>query len=139
MTDSGYRATFTTVTRILAMTTGTLVVVQFALAGYGAFDAFQQHRGFRAHEILGTIIGLFTLLVLIAAAIARPSRRVVILAIVLFVLSGPIQPLLASAGKNHAWIGAIHALVGVIILGACFALSMKVRDRTPAVTNVAGQ
>ena len=125
---SNYRITFTKITRILAMTTGTLVVVQFALAGYGAFSAFSHHKGFGPHEILGTIIGVFTLLVLIAAAIARPSARVVYTAVTLFVLSGPIQPILASIGKNHAWVGAIHALVGVLILGACFALSMRTRE-----------
>jgi uncharacterized protein DUF6220 len=126
---AGYRTTFSKVTRILAMTTGTLVVVQFALAGYGAFSAFNHHHGFGPHEVLGTIIGIFTLLVLIAAAIGRPTARIVYTAITLFVLSGPIQPVLAGIGKNHPWVGAIHALVGVLILGACFALSMKADQR----------
>jgi hypothetical protein len=123
----GYRATFTKITRILAMATGTLVVVQFALAGYGAFGSFQHHKNFGPHELLGSIIGIFTLLVLIAAAIARPSARTIYQAIILFVLAAPVQPLLADAGKHHAWVGALHALVGVIILGACFGLSMRVR------------
>jgi len=125
---AGYRATFTTITRILAMVAGTLVVVQFALAGYGAFGSFQHHRNYGPHEVLGSIIGLVTLLVLIAAVIARPSRNHVISAIVLLVLAGPVQPLLAAAGKDHAWVGALHAFAGVLILGACFATSRKVRD-----------
>jgi uncharacterized protein DUF6220 len=128
--------TFTKITRILAMTTGTLVVVQFALAGYGAFSAFSNHKGFGPHEVLGSIIGGFTVLVLIAAAIGHPSKRVVYTAITLFVLSAPVQPILAGIGKNHAWVGAIHALVGVIILGACFALSMKTPSTEESATSV---
>jgi hypothetical protein len=127
----GYRATFTTVTRVLAMVTGTLVVVQFALAGYGAFGSFQHQKDFKAHEVLGSIIGLFTLLVLIAALIARPSGRTIIQAVILAVLALPVQPLLADAGKHHAWVGALHALVGVFILGACFGLSMRIRNAAP--------
>jgi Family of unknown function (DUF6220) len=120
------RPTFTKITRILAMTTGTLAVVQFALAGYGAFSAFSHHHGYSPHEILGSIIGGFTLLTMIAA-IGQRNPRVLSTAITLFVLAGPVQPLLASVGKHHAWVGALHALVGVAILGACFALAMRTR------------
>ncbi len=46
-------------------------------------------------------------------------------AVGLFLLAAPIQPLLADWGKHHPWVGAIHALVGLLILGACFGLSRK--------------
>ncbi len=130
---TGYRATFGTITRILAMLAGTLCVIQIALAGFGAFDAFQKQHGFRAHEIVGNIIGGITLLILITAVVARVNRNTVMSAVVLFLLAAPIQPLLADWGKHHAWVGAIHALVGLMILGACFGLSRKL----PAVTPVA--
>jgi Family of unknown function (DUF6220) len=122
---SGYRATFATITRILAMLAGTLCVVQFALAGFGAFDAFQKHHGFRPHEVVGNIIGGITILILIAALVAHASRTIMIQAVGLFLLAAPIQPLLAEWGKHHPWVGALHALVGLLILGACFGLSRR--------------
>ena len=70
---AGYRTTFAQIMRILAMATGTLVAVQFALAGFGAFGSFHKERDWGAHETLGTIIGVFTILVLIAAIVARPG------------------------------------------------------------------
>lgn len=126
----GYRATTTTVMRILAMATGTLVVVQFTLAGYGAFGVFQHHRGYGAHEMLGNIIGGVSVLVLIAALIARPSVRVMILAAVLVILALPGQLLLAAAGKDNAWIGGLHALAGIAILVLCWLLSPKIAPTT---------
>src|SRR5215475_13198118 len=92
---AGYRTTFAKITRILAMATGTLAVVQFALAGYGAFRAVDHHtNGFGAHEIVGNIIGAFALVTMIAAIVARPGTRTLVASIVLFVLAGPIQPIL---------------------------------------------
>lgn len=122
---AGYRATTGQVMRYLAMAGGTLTVIQFGLAGYGAFSAFQHHRGFGPHETLGTIISIFTLLVLIAAAVARPGRSTIIVAAVLFVLAGPVQPILADIGKHHAWVGALHALVGIAILALFGRMSMR--------------
>ncbi len=121
----GFRSTSGQAMRYLAMAGGTLTVVQFALAGFGAFSAFQHHRGFGAHETVGTIIGIVTLLVLIAALIARPSRAAMILALTLFVLAGPVQPILADVGKHHAWVGALHALVGIAILALFGRLSVR--------------
>jgi uncharacterized iron-regulated membrane protein len=118
--------------RILAMATGTLAVVQFALAGYGAFGSLNKQRNWDAHETLGSVIGGFTLLVLIAAIVARPGRRPLTGAIVLFVLAGPIQPILANAGKNDGvWWGALHALCGVAILGMCGLVSRKIDATQP--------
>jgi hypothetical protein len=123
---AGYRGTFTKIMRILAMATGTLVVIQFALAGYGAFSAVSHHRGYGPHETLGTIIGGFTLLTLIAAIVARPGTRWLVSAVILFVLAGPIQPLLADAGKHHgSWWGAVHAFVGLVILAMCAMTSRR--------------
>lgn len=125
-TAGGYRTTATTVMRILAMATGTLAVIQFALAGFGAFDDLQNHKGYGPHEFVGSAIGGFTVAILIAALIARPSTRTMILAGILFILAAPIQPLLASAGKHTAWVGGLHALVGVAILALCGMVSLRV-------------
>jgi hypothetical protein len=123
---SSYRSTATQIMRYLAMAGGTLCVVQFALAGYGAFSAFKHHKGYGPHELVGTIIGLVSVLVVIAALIGRPNVRTQIRAFVLFLLAGPIQPLLAAGGKHQAWVGGLHALVGIGILAMFGMLSMKI-------------
>ncbi len=126
---AGYRTTSAKIMRILAMAVGTLAVIQFALAGYGAFSTLNQHKekGFGPHETLGMVIGIATILVLIAALVARPGTRRMVQAAVLFVLAAPIQPFLADLGKDHgAWWGALHALVGVAIIGMCGMLSAKI-------------
>jgi len=132
---AGYRTTSAKVMRILAMATGTLVVVQFALAGYGAFSAFNKHKGYGPHEILGTVIGIASVLVVIAALVSRPGPRPLVAATVLFILAGPIQPILAELGKDHgAWWGAVHALCGVAILGMCGVVSQKIAVTPPEAT-----
>jgi hypothetical protein len=124
---AGYRATTTQVTRYLAMAGGTLAVAQFALAAYGAFYGVNGHKdGYQAHEIVGMIVEVVSLLVLVGALVARPDRRTIILAVVLFVLAGPIQPTLAELAKKDAsWVGAVHGLVGIAILGLFGQLSRK--------------
>jgi Family of unknown function (DUF6220) len=111
-------------TLLLAITAVTvaMTVVQFALAGLGTFGEVHDGRVkgsyFSAHQTVGMLIGLLTLLVLVAALIARPSRRAVIIAVVLFVLAAPVQPLLGSLGADEAaWVGMLHALNGIAILG----------------------
>ena len=123
----GYRAVTTQVMRYLAMAGGTLAAAQFALAAFGAFNSINGHRhGYQAHEVVGMIVEVVSLLVLIAALVARPGRRALILAIVLFVLAGPIQPSLAGLAKDNAsWVGALHGLVGLAILGLFGQLSRR--------------
>jgi Family of unknown function (DUF6220) len=128
---SSLRSTVAQVTRYLAMAGGTLCVVQFALAGFGAFGNLKHHKDWGPHELVGTIIGIVSVLVVIAALIARVNARTQIRAFVLFLLAGPIQPLLAAAGKNQAWVGGLHALVGLGILAMFGLLSMKVAGPTP--------
>jgi hypothetical protein len=123
----GYRGVATQLTRYLAMAGGTLAAAQFALAAFGAFNSVNGHRhGYRAHEVVGMIVELVGLLVLVAALVARPNRRVVILAVVVFLLAGPIQPSLAELAKDDAsWVGALHGLVGLAILGLFGQLSRR--------------
>ena len=123
---AGYRTTFAKVMRMLAMVTGTLAVVQFALAGFGAFGSFSHHRNWGPHETLGTSSAILALLTMIAAIVARPGRLPLIAAITLLVVAGPVQPILADAGKDHAWVGALHALGGIAILAMCGIASRKI-------------
>jgi peptidoglycan/LPS O-acetylase OafA/YrhL len=130
---AGYRTTFAKIMRVLAMITGTLAVAQFALAGFGAFGSFSDQRNWGPHETLGSVIGGFALLTMIAAIVARPGTRPLVASIVLLVLAGPIQPILADAGKHHGagW-GALHALVGVAILAMCGLAARKIDAGRPS-------
>jgi hypothetical protein len=123
-------------TILLAVTAVTvaMTVVQFALAGLGTFGEVHDGRVkdsyFSAHQTVGMLVGLLTLLVLIAALIARPSRRSVITAVVLFVLAAPVQPVLGSLGADQAaWVGMLHALNGIAILGLSGNLLGQAIDR----------
>jgi hypothetical protein len=134
---AGYRTTFAKIMRVLAMITGTLAVAQFALAGLGAFSSLSHDRNWGPHETLGSVISGFALVTLIAAIVARPGTRPLVASIVLFVLAGPIQPILADLGKHHgAWWGALHALSGVAILAMCGLASRKI-DAGPKSTPAA--
>ena len=123
----GYRATTTQVMRYLAMAGGTLATLQFALAAFGAFRSLDgDQHSYGPHQVVGMVIALLSLLVLVAALVARPGRRTLAMAVVLFVVAGPIQPMLPDLAKdNGAWIGALHGLLGVAILGLFGQLSRK--------------
>jgi uncharacterized membrane protein YqaE (UPF0057 family) len=106
------------VARVLLMITLLGVALQFALAGYAAFGA-----GFELHVTIGRLLGTFTLLPAVAVLLARPGRRDVILAIVLFVLAFLVQGVLAALGRDgSALFGALHAIDGMIIGGLASTL-----------------
>ena len=108
---------------VLALTAVTMaaIIVQFALAGLGTFGEVHDEKvgdsDFSAHQTLGMVIGLLTLLILVAALIERRSRATVIRTVVLFVLAGPVQPVLGTLGADQAaWVGMLHAVNGVAIM-----------------------
>jgi hypothetical protein len=97
-----------------------LGIIQIFLAGYGAFRLNGGELGpaaFDAHRGLGFAMGGVALLILLLALAARPGRRAIILATVLFLLAFVAQSLLASAGEQTPSIGGLHALDGLLILG----------------------
>jgi len=100
-----------------------LGVVQIFLAGLGVFALDGEQLGgadetaFGPHRFVGTLMALVALLVVIAAAIARPGRQVVIMAVVLFLLVSVVQTVLATAGEDTALFGGLHAIVGIGSLG----------------------
>lgn len=121
---SSARASAEATLSVLCAIITVLVVIEFALAGYGAFGA-----SFAPHETLGWGIGLMSLLILIVALVARPSRRAILLATLVFVLAGPVQPLLANLGWDSAVLGALHAFVGTAIFGMTGTLRMYIEQR----------
>jgi cytochrome b561 len=132
-------------TLLLALTAVTvaMTIIQFALAGLGTFGEVHDKKikdsYFSAHQSVGMMIGLLTLLVLIAALVARQTRRSVIMSVVLFVLAGPVQPFLGSLGADQAaWVGMLHAVNGIAILGlAGNLLGQTLTRRKPPPTEVA--
>ncbi len=125
-------------TAVLALTAVTMVtiIVQFALAGLGTFGEVHDKKAgdsyFSAHQRLGLAIGLLTLLILVAALIEHRSRATVIRAVVLFVLAGPVQPVLGTLGADKAaWVGMLHAVNGIAIMALTGMLMSGARSPRP--------
>jgi hypothetical protein len=110
----------TTAYRALAILTTLVIIVQFFLAGLGAFHGVRtgESNRFSAHETVGYIIAGLSIVLFVAAVLARLGGRAVGMVAFLFLLAGPVQVLLAKAGTDHGdfW-GALHGLVGALILG----------------------
>jgi MFS superfamily sulfate permease-like transporter len=118
---SGARAAADTVFAYLAALLVLGIVVQFFLAGFGVFG-IDQHKLGKAtsldpHRALAGILAAIAILMFIAALIARTSKTKIWVSILIAVLTEPVQALLASGGENHNWVGGLHALDGLIILG----------------------
>jgi hypothetical protein len=109
-----------TVYRVLAIVTTLVIILQFFLAGLGTFHAIQAGNAddFSLHEKVGYVISALGLVMLVIAALARLGTRVIVMGGVMFILAGPVQALLAEAGKDHSdvW-GALHGLVGALLIG----------------------
>jgi hypothetical protein len=130
-----------TVLFVLVATVLTLVAVQFALAGFGAFTmdknpATPTDHAFGPHLVLGLIIAALTVLVLavtLADKAARIHRRTLRLAVTLAVLALIVEPLLGESGTRVPFLGALHALNGLVICALTgWLLSETARRRTAA-------
>jgi len=107
------------------------VIAQFFLAGLGTFDlhaqTLEKSDSFEPHEALGHILAGVALLMLIASLVARTSKFAIWGSVALVVLIEVVQVVLAANGEDHAWVGGLHALDGVVILGLAGALHMGSR------------
>jgi hypothetical protein len=114
--------------------------VAFFLAGHGVFglnhhNVDAKHGGTKldkqtvldAHRAVGSILGLISVLLVIAVAIARPGRNLVVLTIVLFVLALVGQEAFAMLGEKHSWFGALHVLNAGVILVLAFYVHLTAR------------
>jgi hypothetical protein len=95
------------------------LVLQFYLAGAALFGA----TTFQPHRALGDALAAAILLLLVAAMLARPGRRLVGLAVGLTALT-VLQLLLPSLRSGLAWVAALHvvnalALAAVAVSIAC--------------------
>jgi hypothetical protein len=119
---TGARAGAFTVYRGLIVVFLVLLLVQVFLAGLGIFGADvaaveDEATELDAHRAFGHIISQpVALIVLIAAAVARPGRRIVQLTIA-WVVVGIVQVALGIAGADAAALGGLHALNALIYVG----------------------
>ena len=116
------------------------VVVQVALAGYGAFYAVDKadddgsiskhgvEHGFNAHAALGTIIVVVMLLLVIVAAAARLGKPWLQWSAGIFGL-GIVQMLLAWLGSAVAALGFLHAVNALAIYAATALLAHRAWTR----------
>jgi Family of unknown function (DUF6220) len=116
------------------------VVVQVALAGYGAFVSVDKsadngsvskqavEHGFSAHAALGTIIVALMLLIVIVAAAGRLGKPWVHWTAGIFGL-GIVQMLLAWLGSAVAALGFLHAVNALAIYAAAALLAHRAWTR----------
>ena len=100
------------------------VIVQFFLVGYGLFAmkhgaTIDNAKSLDAHRGFGWILTqLGALLMLILVLLAWPTpRKLLGLWILLCVLTFPVQPILASSGFHHKYVGMLHPVNALILLG----------------------
>jgi Family of unknown function (DUF6220) len=137
---TGYRAGALKALRWGALLFLVLGAVQIFLAGLGVFDLDGRQLGssgetaFDPHRVNGNIMSAVALLLLILVLVARPGARLIVLTVVLFLLMAVAQPLLAEGGEDQAWVGGLHALVGIGLLGLASRIMVESRS---AVTTAA--
>lgn|GEM_PF-3715602 len=125
-----------------------MIPIQFYLAGHGAMEgAHAADKGIRPmktgwdpHASFGTIMLLVSLLVLLAALPARPTRRLLGMSVALFVFM-VIQFVLPffndSAGTR--WVAAFHGVNALIVTGLAMGLIIRTRPYWPFTKSEAAE
>jgi hypothetical protein len=131
---SGVRAGADTVFAYLAALLVLGIVVQFFLAGLGVFDIaghqdLDKVKDLDPHRALGHILAGVAILMFIASLVARTGKAKIWVSIVIAVLIEVLQVALASGGEDHHWLGGLHALNGLIILGLAGWMHRVSRNR----------
>ncbi len=100
------------------------VIVQFFLAGAGAFGQklgaasprLEDQKSWDPHRAFGAVL-LIVAIVVLLACLAWWSERIWLMGTFLLALLTVVQFPLASAGRHHRWVGALHpANAGLILL-----------------------
>jgi hypothetical protein len=113
-----------------------LIVVQFFLAGLGAFTTVHNKKfsdsNFDAHGLLGTLLVVLALVMLVVTLVGRWSPWATKLTAALFGLM-VVQLVLGVAGAGSAPIlGGLHAVNALILTGVTFLLVREARREPPA-------
>lgn len=117
------------------------LVVQFALAGYGAFHAVDTaedgkatkdavEHGFNAHAALGWVIVVVLLLLVLAAAVGRLGSPWLQWSGGLLV-AGILQVPFAAIGRSVAALGFLHAVNAIAIYAGAALLAHRAWTRRP--------
>ena len=101
--------------RLIASLTALMIVAQFFLAGAGAFGA----TSFDAHRTIGSLAVLVALVGLVLSAPTGRHRGHTAAVFGLLV----VQALLGSLGGDEPWIGALHGLNAIAVMGAAGSLA----------------
>ena len=109
-----------------------LVVVQFGLAGWGAFktdyDKKFNDNNFGPHGILGTFLVVLALVILLVAASGRWSTVTTRLSGVLFVLM-VLQFILGATGASSSpYFGVLHGINALVIAFVAYRLVRESRQ-----------
>jgi hypothetical protein len=97
------------------------VVVEFFLAGAGAFGqksdvALGDQKSWDPHRALGYIL-IGGALLLLVVCLLWWSERIWLMATFLLAVLAFLQSVLAHVGLHHRWVGALHPLNAIAILG----------------------
>jgi hypothetical protein len=119
--------------RALAHLFAGLVVIQFGLAGWGAFKTINDKKfhdnNFGPHGLLGTFLVLLALIILLVAVGGRWSLTITKLSAALFGLM-VVQLILGVTGADDSpYIGVLHGMNALVI--AFLAYRMVKETRTP--------
>ena len=110
-----------------------LVVVQFGLAGWGAFktdyDQKFNDNNFGPHGILGTFMVLLALVILAVAASGRWSSMATRLSAVLFGLMVLQFVLGATGASNSPYFGVLHGVNALVIAFLAYRMVRESRSR----------
>jgi len=115
-----------------------LLVVQFFLAGLGAFTTVHNKQysdnNFGPHGVLGTVLVVVALVIAVLAAIGRWSPTATRLSGALLALM-VLQFVLGVAGAGSAPVlGGLHAVNAVLIVAVVYLLMRGTHHRTKAAT-----
>ena len=126
------------------------VIIQFFLVGIGLFgmkagDTVDNASSLNAHRDFGwalTEFGGAALLLATLLAWQKPLRHRVGLYVLLCLLGFPTQPILAATGEHHRFVGMLHPVNALLLLGLSGLLAGRawtaarapqaVRDRAEA-------
>jgi hypothetical protein len=121
--------------RVLAWLILAGLVVEFYLAGAPVFRAVT----FAPHVELGRTLGTAILVLFVLGLIDRIGPRVLRLSALLLGLM-IVQWVLPALGAVLPWLAALHAIVGMALIGATFriagALGTRVEVRRPATVSM---